>query len=368
MKIKQIIFCTLRDNRGATGGPGGVLYIQKNALGNEINKISCKYQFNIITLRLGPIKTLINKWLFYLKFRHITDAYFFTHDIETGELLANLGKKYSILYHHQGPIIQELTNFGKRLGNYRKKRIVKIEHKALSHAQSLHFPSTGAAEMYFQSQYAACGRNEVNLSKPFYNIIPQVNPIKPEGFELEYDDNYLTLFSLGTLTAAKGQDQTIKFIQKHIGAFSKPLRYIIVGKGPLKSQLLSELKKIQEENPSFTYFYYESLSHETVMFVHKISDIYIMLHRISIFDFATLEAMSQHSAVILSKIGGNLDFNMNSNVIFAEDVEKDESVLDKADLFALKESNFDVFNRYFSKDAFVSQYKEFFEKILVEED
>ena len=48
MKIKQIIFCTLRDNRGATGGPGGVLYIQKNALGNEINKIPCKYQFNII--------------------------------------------------------------------------------------------------------------------------------------------------------------------------------------------------------------------------------------------------------------------------------------------------------------------------------
>lgn len=74
-----------------------------------------------------------------------------------------------------------------------------------------------------------------------------------------------------------------------------------------------------------------------------------MLHRISIFDFATLEAMSQHSAVILSKIGGNLDFNMNSNVIFAEDVEKDESVLDKADLFALKESNFDVLTAIFRK-------------------
>ena len=43
MKIKQIIFCTLRDNRGATGGPGGVLYIQKNVLGNEINKVPCKY-------------------------------------------------------------------------------------------------------------------------------------------------------------------------------------------------------------------------------------------------------------------------------------------------------------------------------------
>lgn len=366
MRIKRIIFCTLRDNRGATGGPGGVLYIQKNVLGNEINKFPCKYQFNIMTLRLGPIKTLINKWLFYLKFRHLTDAFFFTHDIETGELLANLGKKYSILYHHQGPIIQELTNFGKKLGNYRKKRIAKIEHKALSNAQSLHFPSTGAAEMYFKSKYAACDRDEVNLGKPFYNIIPQVNPAKPKDFELDCDDNYLTMFSLGTLTTAKGQDQTIKFIHKHINTFSKPLRYIIVGKGPLKSLLLSELKKIQEENPLFTYFHYEFLSHETVMFIHKISDIYIMLHRISIFDFATLEAMSQHSAVILSKVGGNLDFNMNSNIIFAEEVEGDESVLAEADFSALKESNYNVFNRYFSKEAFVNQYKEFFEQILVE--
>lgn len=366
MEIKQIIFCTLRDNRGATGGPGGVLYIQKDAIGNKINKFPCKYQFNIITLRLGPLKTLINKWLFYLKFRHVKDAYFFTHDIETGELLANLGKKYSLLYHHQGPIIQELTNFGKKLGNYRKNRISKIEHKALSCAQSLHFPSNGAVEMYFKSKYAACGRNEVNLGKPFYNIIPQVNPVKPEGFELDIDDSYLTLFSLGTLTSAKGQDQTIKFIQKHINAFPKPLRFIMVGRGPLKNQLLSELEKTQKENPTFTYYYYESLSHETVMFIHKISDIYIMLHRISIFDFATLEAMSQRSAVILSKIGGNLDFNKNSNIIFAEDVENDESILTKADFSFLKESNYNVFNSYFSKEAFVNQYKEFFEQMLAE--
>ena len=92
-----------------------------------------------------------------------------------------------------------------------------------------------------------------------------------------------------------------------------------------------------------------------------------MLHRISIFDFATLEAMSQRSAVILSKIGGNLDFNKNSNIIFAEDVETDESILIKANFSALKESNYNVFNSYFSKEAFVNQYKEFFEQMLVEE-
>ncbi|WP_418849244.1 glycosyltransferase, partial [Phocaeicola sp.] len=115
------------------------------------------------------------------------------------------------------------------------------------------------------------------------------------------------------------------------------------------------------------YHYYESLPHETVMLIHKISDIYIMLHRISIFDFATLEAMSQHSAIILSKIGGNLDFDMNSNIIFAEDVEANESILIKADFPSLKENNYNVFNCHFSKEAFVNQYKEFFEQMLVKE-
>lgn len=367
MRTRQIVFCTLRNNRGATGGPGGVLYMQKNVLGNVINGIPCKYQFNIITLRLGPVRTLINKWLFRLKFKNMADTFFFTHDIETGELLADLGKKYSILYHHQGPITQELENFGKKIGKRRKKRIAKRERAALRGALSLHFPSAGAARMYFESGYAACGRNEVNLGKPFYNIIPQTSPDKPKDFDLDYDDKYLTLFSLGTLTTAKGQDRTIKFIREHANAFPKPLRYIMVGKGPLKGMLLSELRQIQEENPSFAFFYYESLPHEAVMYIHKISDIYIMLHRVSIFDFATLEAMSQRSAVILSKVGGNLDFNVDSNIIFAEEAERDETVLTEADFSALKERNYNVFDRCFSREAFVNGYREFFKQTLAEE-
>lgn len=367
MKAKQIVFCTLRDNCRATGGPGGVLYMQKSLLGGKVGGLPCEYRFNMVTLRLGPIKTLVNKWLFRLRFRRMSGAYFFTHDIETGELLSVLGKKYSLLYHHQGPIIQELTNFGKKLGDNRRKRLARMEREALTHARTLHFPSNGAAEMYFSGGHAACGRDEVNLGRPLYNTIPSVCPAKPAGFELDCDESRVTLFSLGTLTAAKGQDLTVRFIHKHMGSFSRPLRYVLVGKGPLKGRLLSELESMRKEDPSFVYHYYESLPHETVMFVHKISDVYIMLHRVSVFDFATLEAMSQRSAVILSKVGGNLDFNVDSNVIFAEDVEADGSMLGRANLPALKERNYDVFCTRFSKEAFVSQYEEFFEKVLAGE-
>lgn len=364
MKPKRIIFCTLRDNRGATGGPGGVLFIQKSVLGEEINGLPCRYIFNYITLRLGPLKIPINKWLFSLKFKRMKDAYFFTHDIDTGALLARLGKPYSLLYHHQGPLIEEWSNFGLKLSEGEKRRMERTEKIALTNALSLHFPSNGAAEMYFTSKLASCHRENVNLGIPFYNIIPQVNPTKPDDFGLEYDHKKITLFSLGTLTAAKGQDLTVAFIRKFAKAISKPIRYILVGKGPLKEKLIAELEEIKKDVPSFTYYYYASLSHDTVMYVHKISDIYIMLHRISIFDFATLEAMSQHSAIVLSKIGGNLDFDKNSNVIFAEDAERDLTLLTEANITSLKERNFDVFCRYFSKKAFIDQYKSFFKVIF----
>lgn len=35
-KIKEIVFLTLRDNKGATGGPGGVLFLQKQMLGEKL--------------------------------------------------------------------------------------------------------------------------------------------------------------------------------------------------------------------------------------------------------------------------------------------------------------------------------------------
>lgn len=361
--MKRIIFCTLRDNLGATGGPGGVLYLQKKVLGNNINGIPCEYQFNLINQKLGPLKIWINKKLFYFKYRNIKDAYFFTHDIETGHLLAQLGKKYSLLYHHQGPIIQELTNLGVKLNEKNKKKISQHEQIALSKANSLHFPSNGAAEMYFNSPYASCKKKDVKLGNPLYNIIPQVkiDLSIEKKISLKKDDNILTFFSLGTLTLAKGQDQTINFLKSFLKVYhTKPLRYILVGKGPLKEQLLTELDKIKKENTHFSYNYFEAVPHDIVMYLHYISDVYIMLHRISIFDFATLEAMSQNSAIILSKIGGNQDFNKEGNIIFSEDVSNNMAEFANIDIDLYKQKNMKVFKEYFSQKAFIKQYHELF--------
>ena len=54
--------------------------------------------------------------------------------------------------------------------------------------------------------------------------------------------------------------------------------------------------------------------------------------------------------------------NMDNNIIYAEDVNKDSSVLANADFKALQKKNYDVFCDKFSKEAFIKQYQEFFKK------
>lgn len=360
-KYKKIEFDALRDNLGATGGPGGVLYIQQQLLGDELCGLPTSYRFNFIKTRnvkYSSLRRVLNMALYYVHFFFQRNIYYIAHDVETGSILALLHKKYSLIFHHQGSVVLERTELA---GHVLSNRIIKyhqsVERRALSHAVSLHFPSNGAAEMYFNSDYATCCKEDVNLGMPLYNVILQSPVNEPEDFPLRPEHDTLTMFSLGTLTKAKGQDQTVEFLSELLPYYPKPIRYIMVGSGPLKDQLIQKLDNLNANYKNFTYHYFERLGHDEVMYVHKISDVYIMLHRVSIFDFATLEAMSQRSAVILSNVGGNPEYNRDNNILFAEDIVKDFDSFANCDIDSLKDKNLDVFDKYFSKEAFKAQYE-----------
>ena len=353
--MKQIVFSTLRDNKGATGGPGGVLFMLKEVIGENINShILCKYEFNVIRNNFIGAK-IINKLFFLVKALFRKDSFYVVHDIESAHLLAFLKRKYALIYHNQGPIVQEFLNFGAKLSRKDIKKIQRKERLAFINANSLHFPSIGAANMYFSNEFRSCERNETNLGLPLYNTIPN-SSIK--GMEhIKRDKNILTFFSLGTLTSAKGQDLSLKFIEEYLNSSKLSIRYILVGNGPLKDDLITNLNRLSSQFENFHYYYYPKLSHSEVMYLHTISDIYIMLHRLSIFDFATLEAMSQGTAILLSPIGGNMDFNKESNILYITDNYKEGiHKLLNSNIDLLKEKNKHVFETYFSKAAFKNEY------------
>ena len=359
-KYKQIKFYANRPNRGATGGPGGVLYLQKNIIGNNFDNINLKYNFAKNTRFWRKHKFLYA--FFKIIFNELFDfnSYYIVNDIESAYILSFLHKSYSLVYHQQGPIVEEKNNFGKKLSNIEKSFLHFIEKYAFINAQSVHFPSKGAQEMYFSSLYRSCDNSQVFVG----DVLP--NTIENNVIDIKKDDNVLTFLSVGTLTNAKGQDQTILFLEELLKQYNNKIRYIMIGKGPNKDILIDKLNLLNKKYNNFNYIYKEQASHDEILRLNDISDIYIMLHRISIFDLATLEAMSNSCAVILSKIGGNVDFNVKNNIIFIENNDYKKAVLQllNSDINSLKQLNKYVFNNYFSENCFGENYKKFISSVL----
>ena len=82
--------------------------------------------------------------------------------------------------------------------------------------------------------------------------------------------------------------------------------WILCGsKGEARQKILDEVKKYGLED-GFIHIDFKMPQAE-LSFFYGLADYYIMHHRISIFDLATLEAMSFGLIPVLSPVGGNLE-------------------------------------------------------------
>lgn len=364
MRIKKFKFYAYRDNKGATGGPGGVLYLQKKILKEKIDDIPIEYVFKSNNKYLrklkgnykGAILQVIKNELF------TRNIFYIANDIATAFALAIMGKKYSLIYHQQGPIIEELTNFNVDLNRRQKVLLRLIEKIAFRRAHAVHFPSKGAEKMYFESSYRTVNFENVVIGE----VLPNTIEININHNNVEYKRDTLTFFSVGTLTKAKGQDQFEQFFKTFLSLYHEKTRLILVGQGPLQREIVDGLNKVKKEYLNFEYQYFPVLSHEEIMRLHQMADIYIMLHRISIFDMATLEAMSQNTAIVLSKVGGNIDFNKKHNIILVENYTDTCKELLSKNLDELKKINLEVFEEFFSEKAFFMNYRKLLKGLIKE--
>ncbi len=76
--------------------------------------------------------------------------------------------------------------------------------------------------------------------------------------------------------------------------------------------------------------------------------IYLMLQRVSIFDFSTLESMYCGNAVILSKIPGNIEYSRDENILLLDNKTSDDEIrafIQKID--EIRRKNIVVYKDYF---------------------
>lgn len=356
--LNQICCLTYRPNKGPFGGPGGVLYLESVVLGqNFLNK---NLTFNFRT-----------KENFYDSFfdlqsaiefaTHISDinnsGLYIAHDLGTAYALAKLNKKFIVFWHFQGSLITQQINFGFDLPKWVISFIKHMEAFTLSKSFKIVFPSIGALEMYKNDSYSSFDDKYLNKTKVIYNTcIFDYKDVTLNNEFIDYVSNFkgLKLISCGTLTKAKGQDIVIDLLSSL--NIEEQILWICIGNGILSEELL---EKTQVLNKNITVKFIYKTDHQNVQALMKMCDIYIMCHRISIFDIASLEAMMNNCALILSRIGGNIDFNKDDNVIFTDEKEKISKLLqDKNYLQKMKIKSTDVFYKFFSVNNFYKNHEE----------
>lgn len=365
-QYKKIVFYAYRDcMMGISGGPGAALFLQEKYLGDEFEGVPIEYHYKSQKWLfkqmkgefLGAILQVIQEQLFR------KDTFYISNDLGTAFGLALLNKPYAVLFHHQGSVVKENMDYGQNLSKGRIRFLHLLEKTAFTKAKKVCFPSKGAANMYFRSQYRAVNRNKVHVAPPLYNTISEIKASP----HIEKDASKLTFLSLGTVSSAKGQDLSLKFLETFLQKYDRKVRYLVIGRGPLVNQVNSSALALMKRYENFEYVYIPRVeTYEEIMRIHRLSDVYIMMHRISIFDLSTLEAMSSRSALVLSEVGGNVEFNVDGNVILVKEgaYEKAARQLLESDLEELKKKNRRAYQNHFSPERFSRRYAKFLEKLL----
>ena len=353
---------------GGKGGGAGVLSTQKVILGDKLDKMPIQYDF-IEENRYSQGRP--NLWDIFAgayfaiqKTKSESSAVYITHDYGTAFGLALMKKRYAMICHAQGPNLEERLNYGFKT-NFWERIIVKFcEGYAFRHATQMCFPSAGAREYYFSSKYRSCNKSQVKLGPIMYNTL-YADAYPKEVTGLKREDGILTFLSVGQLTVAKGIDRCVDFFEELLNKDNtRKIRYIIVGDGILCDEIIAKFDKLRKKYGNFSYLHYKRLSYNEISYVQDISDVYIMLQRISIFDLATLEVMKKSKAIILSNVGGNPEFNKKNNIILYDNKEQAVREFLSKNISELGKLNKYVYDNYFSPKCFMQLNRQLIDEII----
>lgn len=176
---------------------------------------------------------------------------------------------------------------------------------------------------------------------------------------LQRNDQVLTIFSTGQMTSSKGIDRIPKFLNELMKVYDREIRWIVVARGTsVRNKVINEMKNLCNNSPNISFVYFESVPHDAMNYLFSISDVYLMLHRVSIFDIATLEAMYHNLHVILSDIPGNDEFNVENNILLVPEDDKNFNYNTVINYVKnVPSRNRAVYEKYFGNEVFQRNYK-----------
>lgn len=380
-KRYNVVFLAYRP-KDANGGAGAVCSMLEKTLGGfydgikfsyfympqnisypqHLNKAVDGYQW-ITKIQFQAAYFVQNQLSVWQNCTKTEDVFFVCHDVGSAYGVYLSGRKYVLVYHQQGSLINEAQCAGVELLEEEITILNQIEEAVMHNAATVYFPSNGAKDAYIQT--AQIDVSKINFGTPLYNtvlekpVLPQLNEIASKfGLNREDRENIQVFLSVGDYNKNKGHDRIPSFLNEYVRKTRKKILWISAG-DKTNSGIFESLEKSRRDWMFDSILIGKRIPREEILALMELCDFYIMLHRNSIFDLATLEAMRAGLVPVLSNVGGNPEFNKEDNIILLDLNSYDEAIqeISATNLAAMKLKNTDVFNRYFSVTQFTDSYK-----------
>lgn len=318
----------------------------------------------------------INNAEYYLKktdskYCFCEDDVFYFHDLESAIAFRKLYSftKTILVYHHQGSIYYEWSSDTGIKSERLREWLNEYQKKAFDSVHFWGFPSKGARNSLIESEPELKNFIEAKDFIVLYNgmdcKISSESITENVHDTLEKLDEYsgLKIITVSTLNEAKGVDRIPVFLED-LKKNNVNFKWILVGQGIKEAEIdeTLDLLKIRDD----VIWFHDRVPHDDILRLLGACDFYLMLHKVSIFDFATVEAMSCGCIPVLSSVGGNKEVVFGDNGLLLSNISNSKEFLEYLSRISVSDEKIEnkkLQNQYFSEERFFANYIEFAEKI-----
>lgn len=208
-------------------------------------------------------------------------------------------------YHMQGSLSSEFSKSHATL----EEMFNKMQEDHLQWVRKWIFPSKGAADGFLETGTELM-RKRAKECKFFvaYNGYEKKEEIRPDtdfADQLEQIKDYDVLFASATfLYVNKGVERIPKVLDEFKKLTGLKIHWVLVGSGEMEDEVETNMQRYLAEN-EYTWYRRRFDNQDNIFALFKKADFYTMMHRVSVFDLSTLQAMSYGCVPLLSDVGGN---------------------------------------------------------------
>lgn len=268
-------------------------------------------------------------------------------------------KKCALVFHAQGSIYYEWQAETGINSIIMHKYYNGTFSEICNRVKYLCFPSKGTEESLLDSEPSAAKDVKKPEKKYLYNGVncPDVDRDGLVSWVEEIRDfPCIKLATVANLNAAKAVER----IPEYLAAIKRSgisFKWVLVGNGIKESEVKQQIARYGLWNDLI--WKQNGVPHDELMQLFSVTDFYILLHKYSIFDLSTLEAMHYGNIPILTPVGGNKEVIIDNNGIFVSEFKNADSFIElvrNGELESLKAKNREIQNSKFDDKAFLQRY------------